>query len=114
MPAGKITGGQNDFSSGELDISIKRNDGDPRRKAGTRQLSNWRILASKSVQNRPGRRAIFLPPTADRVSEVLMAPGQIFFIAFGAGTLKVFNAAGAQVFTQGGFLWSLLTFNSVV
>jgi hypothetical protein len=114
MPAGRIAGGQTDFTAGELDPSIKRNDADPRRKAGTRQCSNWRILASKGVQNRPGRRAIFLPPTADRVAEVLMSPGNIFYLAFGAGTLKVFNAAGAQVFTQSGFLWSLATFNQVV
>jgi hypothetical protein len=114
MAKGRISGGQVDFSAGELDPSIKRNDSDPRQKAGARQLSNWRILASKSVQNRPGRRAIFLPATPDRISEVLMSPGNIFFIAFGAGTLKVFNAAGAQVFTQSGFLWSLATFNQIV
>jgi hypothetical protein len=114
MAKGRISGGQVDFTSGELDPSIKRNDTDPRHKAGARQMSNWRILASKGVQNRPGRRAIFLPATADRISEVLMAPGQIFFIAFGAGTLRVYNAAGALVFTQGGFAWSLATFNQVV
>lgn len=92
----KIQGGQSDFSGGEINVDFKRNDADPLRKSGCRQLLNWRILSSKSVQNRSGRIAKFLEP--GRVEEVLISPGNVFYLAFGNGYLRVYNAAGALVF----------------
>lgn len=97
MAVPKIIGAQRDFSAGELDPEMKRNDDDPFRKAGARQLSNFRIRNSKTVTNRPGRTALFLE--TGRVDEILMSPGNKFYLCFGAGYLRVYNAAGARVFT---------------
>ena len=77
---------QRDFSSGEIDASLKRDDENPILKSGARQMRNWRILNSKKVQNRSGRRALF--SDGPRVEEISMA-GSTFHLCFGNGTLKV-------------------------
>lgn len=98
MAIQKITGAQRDFSGGELDESMKRSDENPVMKTGARQMPNWRVLSSGAVDNRPGRRALFLE--TGRVEEVLMSPGNVFFIVFGPGYLRVYNASGVQVFSS--------------
>src|SRR6516162_8714618 len=95
MAIPKLLGAQIDFSHGELDTSVKRSENI--NKLGGRQMSNWRILASKAFQNRSGRSALFL--AAGRTEELSMPGGAIFFINFGAASISVFNSAGAQVFT---------------
>src|SRR6516162_3522983 len=96
MAIAKITGAQIDFSAGELDESVKRAH-ESIQKIGARQMSNWRILSSKLLQNRPGRSALFL--ASGRVEEVAMPGGSVFFLNFAAGAISVFSSAGAQVFT---------------
>jgi hypothetical protein len=108
----KILGAQRDFSAGEIDVTYKRNDDHPARKTGVRQCANFRILNSGSVQNRSGRRALF--PETGRVDQVLLSPGNKFFICFGNGTLRVYNAAGTRVFNQAGFAWTNSTAKNVV
>jgi len=98
MAIPKIIGAQRDFSAGELDLSMKRADENPMMKIGARQLSNFNILCSGAAANRPGRRVLF--PEAGRVEEVLMSPGNIFYLVFGVGYLRVYNAAGARVFNS--------------
>ena len=98
MAIPKITGAQRDFSAGELDVSMKRADETALMKVGARQMSNLRILNSKNVQNRPGRTAVFFQ--SGRVEQVLMAPGQVFYLVFGPGYLNVHNAKGAAVFSS--------------
>jgi hypothetical protein len=98
MAIPKIIGAQRDFSAGEVDVTMKRADDNPAMKAGTRQMSNWRILNSKAVSNRPGRSALFLE--AGRIEQVLMAPGQLFYVVFGNGYLRVYNAAATLVFSS--------------
>lgn len=98
MALAKIQGAQRDFSAGELNVSMKRADENPLMKTGARQLSNWRVLNSGSIKNRPGRTALFLEK--GRVEKVLMSAGNFFYIAFGNGYLSVYNAVGHQVFTS--------------
>lgn len=98
MAIPKIIGAQRDFSAGELDVAMKRADENPVMKIGARQASNWRILNSGAASNRPGRRILFLE--TGRVEKVLMSPGNTFFLVFGAGYLRVYNAAGANVFAS--------------
>jgi len=105
------TTSQRDFSAGEVDPEVKRDDTNPLMKAGARQMSNWRILNSKGLSNRPGRRALFLE--TGRVEEVTMAPGVTFFLAFGNLTLHVYDANGALVFSQAGMPWNLSSNRSV-
>lgn len=98
MAIAKIQGSQRDFSAGELDVAMKRADENPIMKAGLRQASNGRILNSKAIQNRPGRRALFRE--AGRVEEVLIASGSAFYLVFGNGYLRVYDSTGTQVFTS--------------
>src|ERR1017187_8928234 len=98
MAVPKITGAQRDFSAGELDVSMKRADENPLMKIGARQLANWRVLSGGAATNRPGRTALFLE--TGRVEEVLMSPGNTFFLVFGNGYLRVYSTAGSLVFTS--------------
>src|SRR5215469_8793410 len=96
MPIPKITGAQIDFSAGELDDSVKRAH-DSIQKIGARQMSNWRVLSSRALQNRPGRSALFA--AGGRTEELPMPDGTVFFLNFAAGSISVFSLAGAPVFT---------------
>jgi hypothetical protein len=93
----QIEGSQTDFSFGEVDVTLKRNDQHPARKGGLRQMANTRILNSGAFHDRSGRRALF--PEDARTEEVLMSPGNVFYLSFGLGFLHVRNAAGALVFS---------------
>jgi hypothetical protein len=99
--AQKIIGAQRDFSFGEVDTTLKRNDDHPARKGGLRQMANARILNSGALQNRPGRRALFASTNATRIEEFSMSNGNVFKIAFGAspttGEIRIYNSAGVQV-----------------
>jgi hypothetical protein len=122
--ATKIQGSQHDFSFGEVDVALKRVDDHPARKGGLRQMVNARILNSGSVQNRPGRRALFPATNTSRIEEVTMSPGNVFKIAFGAsiafGEIRIFNSSGAQVAyfpTQGNgklLPWTRATISQIV
>lgn len=122
MPAQKIQGSQHDFSSGEVDLALKRADDHPARKTGLRQMSNMRILNPGGIQNRSGRSALFPAPNTRRIEKVTMSPGNDFFLSFGNGSLTIFNSAGSQVATfvaRGGgggaaLPWSLATAGQVV
>ncbi len=111
MPLLKHVTSQTDFSAGEVDPTLKRDDEHPVRKAGLRQCPNFRILNSKGLANRFGRSAQFLD--GPRVDEVLMGPGEAFTLCFSAATLTV-RSAGASVFTSAGKPWTALTVGSIV
>jgi hypothetical protein len=100
MAVPKIEEAINDFSAGELDADVKRSS-TPLNRLGGRQAANWRILNTHKKANRPGRIALFL---AQGRSEEFVMAGSIFFLNFAAGSLKVYNAAGAQVFSTTTFL----------
>lgn len=96
MPIPKAVTAQCDFSVGQLDPWAKRAASEsPIVKTGARQLVNMRILNSHGVQNRPGRRAIFLEQ--GRVEEFEIAPGKVYFIAFVPGRLRIYDATGIRV-----------------
>jgi hypothetical protein len=96
MPLQKVSVAQRDFSAGEIDVSMKRDEDSEVFKKGLRQCSNFRILTSNKLGQRLGRTAKFID--GPRVDEVLMAPGQIFYLVFGNHALSVYNAAGTRVF----------------
>lgn len=93
----QIQGSQWDFSYGEVDVALKRAHDHPARKGGLRQMANARILNSGSIQDRPGRRALFPAPFCSRIDEVVMSPGNLFKIAFRQGEVQIFNASGKKV-----------------
>src|SRR6516162_7126437 len=104
MAIPKVLNAQRDFSGGELDETIKRADEMPLMKTGARQMLNWRIVSSKSIQNRPGRSALFTLSGAlnGRVEEFTMA-GQLFYLGFGPGVIGIMNNVGALIFNSGTF-----------
>jgi hypothetical protein len=112
MPRATVVTAQRDFSAGEIDPALKRADDHPVLKAGARQMGNWRILNSRAVKNRPGRRALFA--SFSRTEEVLMSPGNTFFLAFGTNSLAVFNSSGTSVFSTGGMPWTSATWKQIV
>lgn len=118
--ASKIQGAQTDFSSGEVDISLKRSDAHPARKTGLRQMSNMRILNSGAIQNRPGRRALFPLTGTSRVEDVLMSPGNLFKVCFAAGSVVILTSTGTLVksFSAQGngaaLPWDIPTLNQIV
>lgn len=98
MPLPKIITAQRDFSAGEVDVNLKRDEDNEVFKRGLRQCSNFRILNSKKLGQRLGRSAKFID--GPRVDEVLMSPGNVFYLVFGNGSLSVYNAAGTRVFNS--------------
>lgn len=111
MALPKMMTPQNDFSAGQLNEDAKRSD-DPLVKAGARQMKNWRILNSRKLTNRPGRTALF--PTEGRVDEVLITPGIVVRLCFGAGTLKIIDSSGAYVAGNSGYAWTAATAKNIV
>ena len=113
MPVAKVVTAQRDFSAGEADIWLKRADEHPMMKRAGRQMSNWRKANSGALFNRPGRRILALE--GPRVDEILMSPGNLFYLAFGNNYLRVYNAAFAKVFDSGNVMpWSTATAPLVV
>ncbi len=109
MPS--VVTAQTDFSAGELDVEVKRDNKNALTMAGARQASNFRILNAKGMKNRPGRRALFQETV--RVEEVLMAPGVTYYLAFPSGFLRVYDAIGTQVFSEVR-PWSTTTAKNVI
>jgi len=94
----QIQGSQTDFSFGEVDIDLKRNDQHPARKGGLRQMSNARIHNSGSLQNRSGRRALYpITNGGTRTERFTISPGHVFDIQFAAGRLKIIDSTGTTV-----------------
>jgi len=113
MAVQKANNAQRDFSGGEADAWIKRGDDLPEHKSVARQMSNWRPLSSRALANRPGRRILGVENS--RVDEVIMSPGQSFFLVFGGSYVRVYNAAFAKVFDSGlVFPWTAQTAISIV
>ncbi len=101
---------QTNFSAGEVDPTLKRDDEHPARKAGLRQCANFRMTNGGGVANRFGRSAQFLD--GPRVDEVLMEPGSAFTLCFsadigpGSGVLTVRQPDGTPVFTSSFQPWT--------
>src|SRR6267142_85552 len=108
----QVEGSQWDFSAGEVDVELKCGDDLPARKAGLRQCSNFRILNSRSVKNRSGRRALF--PEIGRNEKIVVQPGVFYFLCFGNGTLHIRDINGVQVATNSGYSWATATAQSIV
>jgi len=117
----KILGAQRDFSFGQVDVSLKRQDDHPARKAGLRQMVNARILNATSIQNRSGRTALFpITNSCARIEEFTISVGKTFKIAFGPSRIQIINSVGAvvqQFTTQGNgaaLPWTAFNLNSIV
>lgn len=98
MALAKVDNAQRDFSAGEIDISMKRNEEHEVFKKGLRQCVNFRILDSTKLSNRLGRTAKFI--AGPRVDEVLMSAANVFYIVLKNAALSVYNAAGTLVFNS--------------
>lgn len=113
MAIAKTIQTQRDFSGGEADIALKRADDNPKLKAAARQMSNWRILAARGLDNRPGRRLLGLDGA--RVDQVVMSPGNPFYLVFGNTYLRVYNASFAKVYDSGNVMpWSNISARTIV
>lgn len=109
----KVINAQRDFSAGQVDPTIKRNDESKLLTKSARHLENWRILNTLGVTNRPGRAAQFLPG-APRVDEVLMAPGVVYYLVFGNLSLSVLDSSGLVVFADATRTWTTATVKNIM
>lgn len=76
---------QRDFSAGQLDITTLRADDTDIMRAGLRTARNVRILASRSVRRRPGRRVLF--PTTGICEIIRPAAGVEWYMVIEAGSI---------------------------
>lgn len=117
MAIAKVITPQTDFSAGEFDIDVMRSD-DPAMRIGGRTCSNFRILNTKKLADRPGRSARFTSTTFPRCEEVQMGPGLIFTLCFGvfggSGAIQIRNASGVQVALVNGLAWDITNVNQIV
>lgn len=105
---------QRDFSAGELDPTSKRRDDDAFVRTGMRQLSNARTLNAGGVTQRPGRNLVAKRSGIARDEDVLMAPGVTYRLSFTNAALTIYDASGAQVFTEAGRAWTGATLGQIV
>jgi len=81
-------------------------------------MINYRLLNSKRVQNRPGRRAVYPQfPTPGRVDQVRVSSGHVFDLCFqGDGGLAIRDPTGVvQISRDGGaFPWRTATVDQIV
>jgi hypothetical protein len=111
MPQGQLVTAQRDFSAGQVDANVKRNEDHPSYKAGLRQCINFRQLNTKGVANRFGRSAQFFD--GPRVEEILMGPGFPFMLCFQAGKV-VIRQGSTVVFTATGMPWTAANLKQIV
>jgi hypothetical protein len=111
MPQAQIVTAQRDFSAGQVDANVKRNEDHPAFKAGLRQCLNGRQLSTKGIANRFGRSAQYFD--GPRVEPILMGPGQAFDLCFSPGAVKI-RQNGAVVFTAAGLPWTAATIKPIV
>lgn len=76
---------QRDFSAGQLDETALRADDTDIMRAGLRTARNVRILASRSLRRRPGRRVLF--PTTGICEKIRPAAGVEWYMAMEAGSI---------------------------
>lgn len=101
---------QRDFSAGELDETAERCD-EPMVRAGGRQMSNMRIMTTRAMEFRCGRRALF--PDRGRVEEIDADSDTAYRFCFGQGTLKIRNSSNAIVAGAAGFPWDSTTVHRI-
>jgi hypothetical protein len=111
MPVQIVTA-QRDFSAGQVDPNVKRNEDHPAYKTGLRQAINARQLNTKGLANRFGRSAQFFD--GPRVEEILMGPGFPFLLCFAAGQLQLRQTNGTVVFTATGLPWTAANVSQIV
>ncbi|MFO7310071.1 MAG: hypothetical protein DIU59_015855 [Pseudomonadota bacterium] len=87
---------QRDFSAGQLDPTAARGDDTDIMRAGLKRARNVRILGTRALKRRPGRRILFsttgradiVQPTAGETWYMALEPGRITFRRKGALTAQ--------------------------
>lgn len=96
---------QRDFSAGQIDDTALRADDTEIMRAGLRRARNVRILASRSLRRRPGRRVLF--PTTGICDKVRPAAGVEWFMAIEPGGIVFRNALLSASVSFTGMPWTL-------
>lgn len=113
MAVPDLLSAQRDFSAGELDPEMKRADDLPIYRAGGRQMSDFRITNARIIQQRPGRRALYLQ--TGRVDQVSVSPTLTFDLCFGGdGYWRIRDASGAEVASNHTYPWTAATVDQIV
>lgn len=95
---------QRDFSAGELDQTALRGDDTQIMRAGLRRARNVRILNTRALKRRPGRRLLF--ETSGIVEVIRPAVGVTWYMVFEGGQIRFKNEALTAEFVFGEMPWS--------
>lgn len=114
----KVVNAQRDFSGGQVDVELKRDDTSPVLKSGARVCSNLRILNSKNLTQRPGRSAKYRQPVIGRVDQVRLSSTVVADLSFnGDGSLTVFDITNNAILgnvVAGSYPWTSDTVDKIV
>src|SRR4029077_6256574 len=108
---------QTDFSGGEIKNASKRRDDLPFVKTGGRAVKNWRIEASGTLLQRPGKRPVF-PTPGSRNEYVRMQGDAEVIMNFGwsataGGLVTSYSLDGTGFVQNGGYDWNPSSINSL-
>lgn len=95
---------QRDFSAGQIDETALRADDTEIMRAGIRRARNVRILASRSLRRRPGRRALFA--TTGICEKVRPAAGVEWYMEIEAGSITFRSDSQTLALKFTGLPWS--------
>ncbi len=95
---------QRDFSAGQIDETALRGDDTEIMRAGLRRARNVRILATRGLRRRPGRRALFR--TTGICEKVRPAAGVEWFMVLESGQIAFRSNDLTQIVEFGGMPWS--------
>lgn len=112
MATPEIIAGQRDFSAGEVDQELKRADDLPIQRAGARQMRDWLAHASRTLEQRPGRRVKYLQ--GGRIDRIRVAAGVFYDLAFSNGSIGVNDLLGVNRAFAAGFTWTNATTHLIV
>jgi hypothetical protein len=95
---------QRDFSAGQIDETALRADDTDIMRAGLRTAKNVRILASRGLRRRPGRRVLF--PTTGICEKVRPAAGAEWFMDIEAGRITFRSLSLTSALRFEGLPWT--------
>lgn len=95
---------QRDFSAGQVDQTTSRGDDTEIMRAGLRIARNVRVLNTRALTRRPGRRRLFA--TTGIVEVIRPAVGEFWTMALEAGRVVLRNQALTQTVVFGSMPWT--------
>ena len=102
---------QRDFSAGQLDPTASRADDTDIMRAGLKTARNVRLLGTRAMKRRPGRRILF--PTTGRADIVQPTAGEAWYMSLEPGQISFRRAGALTAQTITGLPWGADAINGL-